>query len=340
MEIHTKIPLKNFTTMKIGGPARFMVDVRTPNEVQSAVQNAKKAKLPFYVIGSGSNLIFTDKGFDGLIIRIRIPGFEVIGEDSSTVTIKLGAGENWDETVKKTVDMNLSGIEAMSGIPGTNGATPIQNVGAYGQEIADTLESLEAYDCELNKMVALAGSICEFSYRDSVFKSKFPGRFIITSITLKLYKAPPKPPFYDSLQQYFDEHKVKLFTSKIVRETVLTIRAEKLPDPKNKPNSGSFFKNVVVEKWQLDNILKIDSTVPYFEMTENLYKIPSGWLIDNCGLRGQLISGIRVYDKNALVLVNESATGYSDLKNAVDTVAGSVRDKFSVILEQEPVTLK
>lgn len=326
--------------MKIGGPARFLIDAKTSDDVMNAVTNAKKAKLPFYVMGSGSNLIVTDEGYNGLIIRIRIPGFEVLSEDYSSVTIKIGAGENWDEAVLKTVNMNLSGFEALSGIPGTVGASPVQNIGAYGQELADSLQSVEAYDCDANKMVALAGPICEFAYRDSIFKSKFPGRFIITSITVKLSKSPPKPPFYDSLQQYFDEHGIKIFTNKIVRESVLKIRSEKLPDPKQKPNSGSFFKNAIVEDWQLENILRVAPDAPHFDMGVRQFKIPAGWLIEQAGLKGSLLHGIRVYEYNALVLINESANSYSDLVKAKDEIIAAVRDKFTIILEQEPAILQ
>lgn len=339
MEIHTRVQLKNFTTMKIGGSARFMVDARTPEDVINAVKNSKKTKLPFYVIGGGSNLIATDEGFSGLIIRMRIPGFQVVGEDSNTVTIKVGAGENWDETVKKTVDMNLSGLEALSGIPGTVGAAPVQNIGAYGQEVSDTIDYLEAYDIEQDKIVALASSICEFAYRDSIFKSEFPGRFIILSVAFKLYRSLPQPPFYDSLQEYLDKNSIKIFTVNTLREAVLKIRAEKLPDPKTLPNTGSFFKNAIIEDWQLENAKLLDPNIPSYDMGGRLYKVPAGWLIEQAGLKGQLLHGMRVYDKNALVLVNESATSYQDLLDAKDEIVTAIRDKFSITLEQEPLVI-
>lgn len=339
MEVHTNIPLKNFTTMKIGGNARFLVEARTLDEVASAATNAKKQQINTYILGGGSNLIATDDGFNGLIIRMRIPGFDIIADDPDTTTIKVGAGENWDETVKKTVDMHLSGIETLSGIPGTVGASPVQNIGAYGQEVSDTIVSVQAYDTEEGKHVSLANSACSFSYRDSIFKSKFFGRFIITSVTFKLYKTNPKPPFYDSLQKYFDEHSIQLFTVEIIRDSVLKIRADKLPDPSQKPNSGSFFKNVIVEDWQLDGLKRNAPDMPTFDMGEHKYKIPAGWLIDQSGLKGQLLHGIRVYEKNALVLVNESATSYQDLAQAKTDIIDAVRNKFSLVLEQEPLII-
>ena len=146
MDIHTNIPLKNFTTMKLGGPARFMVDVRTTDELVTVYRNARSKNLPIFILGGGSNVIAKDEGFPGLVIRIRIPGFETINDDVSTTTIKVGAGESWDQTVKRTVDMRLSGMEALSMIPGTVGGAPVQNIGAYGQEVSETITSLEAYD--------------------------------------------------------------------------------------------------------------------------------------------------------------------------------------------------
>ena len=170
MEIHTNIPLKNFTTMKLGGNARFMVEVRTPEEVATVYRNAKSQSLPVFILGGGSNVIAKDEGFNGIVVRMRIPGFEIIADDINNTTIRIGAGENWDSVVKRTVDMRLSGIEAMSGIPGTAGAGSVQNMGAYGQEIADCLQSVEAYDNQNDIFVTLTNTECGFSYRNSIFK--------------------------------------------------------------------------------------------------------------------------------------------------------------------------
>jgi len=338
MEIHTNIPLKNFTTMKLGGNARFMVEVRTPDEVAAAYRNAKSQSLPVFILGGGSNVIAKDEGFNGIVVRMRIPGFEVIADDINNITIRIGAGENWDSVVKRTVDMHLSGIETMSGIPGTAGAGSVQNMGAYGQEISDCLQSVEAYDSQNDSFVTLTNAECNFSYRNSIFKSNIT-RYFITAITLKLSKNQPQPPFYDSLQKYFDEHNIKIFTQEIVRNAVLEIRKNKLPDPTILPNSGSFFKNSIVEEWQLSDLRKIDPNIPLYDMGNGKYKVPSGWLIENTGFKGKLIHGMRVYDKNALVLVNESATSYNDLAIARDEIVGKVRDKFRIQIEQEPIEI-
>lgn len=339
MDIHTNTPLKNFTTMRLGGPARFFAEVRTVAEVHELYQNAAAKNIPVFVLGGGSNVIAHDDGFSGLIMRMKIPGFEIIADDLYSTTVKIGAGEDWDEVVKRTVDLRLSGIEAMSGIPGTSGAAPVQNIGAYGQEIADTLVSLEAYDTTTRTIVTLQNSDCEFSYRHSIFRSSQQGRYIITSITLTLSKNPPAAPFYDALQKYFDEHSITVFTQQIVRDAVLAIRTEKLPNPTEQPNTGSFFKNAIIDSWQLGELQSRFPDIKTFEMGDGRVKVPTGWLIEKAGLKGQVLHGMRVHDKNALVLINESATSYNDLAAARDEIIGKVRDMFQIMIEQEPLEI-
>lgn len=339
MDIHTNIPLKNFTTMKIGGPARFFTEVRTAEEVQAVYQNAKSKQIPVFVLGGGSNLIVRDEGFNGLIMRVRNTGFDVIADDPSSTTIKIGAGEIWDDIVKKSVEIGLSGIEAMSGIPGTVGATPVQNVGAYGQEVSDTLVSLEAYDTINNAFVTLTNEQCGFSYRHSIFRGQEMGRYIITSVTLKLYKTQPKPPFYAALQDYLDANNITLYTHQIIRDAVLKVRESKLPPVEQKPSAGSFFKNAIIEDWQYKPIKEAHPDMPSYEMGDGTYKIPTGWLIEKTGLKGKLLSGMRVHEGNALVLVNESATGYADLAAARDEIKRQVQEMFQITIEQEPLEL-
>lgn len=339
MDVHTNIPLKNYTTMRLGGPARFMTDVHTPEEVAEVCRNARGQNLSIFVLGGGSNVIARDEGFSGIIIHNKIPGFEILSDDASHTTIKIGAGENWDSVVKRTVDMNLSGVEAMSAIPGTAGAAPVQNVGAYGQEIADTLQSLEAYDIENDQFVTLEAVDCGFSYRNSIFRSSAAGRYVILNITLQLYKSSPKPPFYAALQKYFEEHGITIYTPQIVRDAVIAIRKDKLPDPSVVANTGSFFKNALVEKWQYDDLKKTYPDMPSYDMPDGRYKIPTGWLIEQAGLKGQILHGMRVHDKNCLVLINESANNYQDLAAAREEIKGAVRDKFRITIEQEPLEL-
>lgn len=337
MDIRTNIPLKNFTTMRLGGPAQYFADAHTPADVQQLYHWAKSQNLPIFILGGGSNLIARDEGYAGLVIRMRVPGFEIKEDNSGSTTIKIGAGEIWDSIVERSVLMNLSGIEAMSAIPGTAGAAPVQNVGAYGQEIAETLVSLEAYDTQTDTFVVLQNEDCEFSYRHSIFRGREQGRYVIVSITLTLSKVQPKPPFYATLQAYLDEHNITFYTHQIIRDAVKAVRAEKLPDPTKIANSGSFFKNSIIESWQADELRTQFPDIKLFEMADGRMKVPSGWLIERAGLKGTLTQGIRVYDKNALVLVNESAQSYSDLVAAREHVIDTVRDTFRIIIEQEPL---
>lgn len=317
-----------------------MTEARSATDVSVIYQNAKKQNLPIFILGGGSNVIATDTNFPGIVILNRIPGFEVINEDLTSVTIKVGAGENWDDTVLRTVKMNLSGIEAMSAIPGTVGAAPVQNIGAYGQEVGDALISVEVYDSSDDNFKTLTNSECNLTYRSSIFRTTQAGRYVITSVTLRLYKSPPTPPFYAALQEYFDARNITIFTPQTVRDAVIAIRSEKLPDPSIKPNAGSFFKNAIIDKWQYDELKQQYPKMPGYDMGGKQYKIPTGWLIEQLGFKGELIRGIRVNDKNALVLINESASSYSDLAAARSKIAGAVRDKFHIAIEQEPLEIR
>ncbi len=339
MDIHTNIPLKNYTTMHLGGNARFMADVHTPEEAAEVCRNSYGKNLPIFILGGGSNLIVSDEGFPGIVVRNRLPGFEIISDDPSHTIIKVGAGENWDSVVKRTVDMNLSGIEALSSIPGTAGAAPVQNIGAYGQEIADTLVSLDAYDIENDRFVTLQNADCGFSYRHSIFRGEASGRYLIISITLQLYKAAPQPPFYKAVQDYFDSHNITIYTPQSIRDAVVAIRADKLPDPKLLPNTGSFFKNAIIEDWQLGDLKAKYPDVPTYDMPDGRFKVPTGWLIEQTGLKGKTLHGMKVHDKNALVLINESAKSYVDLAAARDEIQGAVRDLFRIEIEQEPLEI-
>lgn len=339
MDIHTDIPLKNFTTMRLGGNARFMVDVHTPNDVATICKRAKEQNLPTYVLGGGSNTLVHDEGFAGIVIHNRIPGFHVVAETPSDATLKIGAGEVWDEVVRRTVEMNLTGIEALSAIPGSAGAAPVQNIGAYGQEVAETLQELEAYDTQTDSIVTLTNEQCQFAYRYSIFRGDQMGRYVILSITLKLYRSAPQPPFYKAVQDYFDANNITIYTPPVIRDAVIAIRTDKLPDPKVQPNTGSFFKNAVIEDWQLTQLRADYPDIPTYDMPDGRFKVPTGWLIEQAGLKGQVLHGMKVHDKNALVLINESATSYADLAAARDEIIGAVRDKFRIQIEQEPLEI-
>lgn len=334
MNIRKDVALKELNTIHIGGIADFVVSVANKEDLVKAVHASKEKNVPFVVIGDGSNLIAKDEGFRGVIIRNRMSGIEI-----NDTTIKIGAGEEWDSVVEKSVKLGLSGIEALSHIPGTTGAAPVQNIGAYGQEIADTLFELEAFDTRNEQFVTLKNAECGFSYRNSIFKSSEKGRYIIISVTLQLTRTPLQPPFYASLEKYLTENNITFYTPQVIRDAVIAIRSIRLPNPKIYPNAGSFFKNPVIEKWTLDEVRKEHSDIQTYDMGDGKYKVPAGWLIEQVGMKDYAAHGLKTYKNNSLVIVNEGSATYEDLKNFRSEIAAAVRDEFRIQLEQEPIEL-
>lgn len=339
MQIHTNIPLKNYTTMRLGGNARFMTDIHSVDELAQLCDQAATQNLAIFILGGGSNTIARDEGFNGIVARNRIMGYDVVDDNPNTATIRVGGGENWDETVKKTVDANLSGIEALSSVPGTVGAAPVQNIGAYGQEVADTIVSVEAYDMQNRQVVTLTNEQCGFAYRHSIFRGESASRYCIVAVTFQLSKNLPQPPFYAAVEKYFEEHSVTIFTPQTIRDAVMAIRKDKLPDPTERPNTGSFFKNAIIDDWLFKELLEQYPDMASYDMPEHRHKIPTGWLIEQTGLKGKLLHGMRIHDKNALVLINESATSYEDLASAREEIKDKVREQFRIEIEQEPLEI-
>lgn len=325
--------------MRIGGEANSLTTVHTKEELVEAADWASAHQLPVLVLGEGSNVIIRDEGFDGLVIINRIAGFKILKDTATDTIVQIGAGEHWDSIVAKTVNLGLSGIEQLSMIPGTAGGTPVQNVGAYGAEIADTFVELEAYNQYTKKFLTINHTDCHFSYRNSIFKPLSNRHYIITSITLKLSKTNPQPPFYRSLQQYLDKHSITSFTPQVIRQAVIAIRASILPDPKLIANTGSFFKNPILPNTRLDHLLQEYPNMPHYDMPSEQTKIPAGWLIDQTGLKGYRAHGMKVYENNALVFVNESAKTYQELVAFKKVVVAKVQAKFGITLEQEPETI-
>lgn len=334
MNIRKDALLKELTTIKIGGKADFLVSVANKEDLVKAVQAVKAKNVPFTVIGDGSNIIVKDEGFRGVVIRNRMSGIEINGS-----VIKASAGEEWDSVVEQSVGQGLSGIEALSNIPGTAGAAPVQNIGAYGQEVADTLVELEAYDTKNEQFVALKNAECGFSYRNSIFKSSEKGRYIITSITLGLTKTPMQPPFYTSLEKYLTKNNVTYYDPKTIRDAVIAIRANRLPNPKIHPNAGSFFKNPIIEKWVLDEAQENHSDMPAYDMGNNKFKVPAGWLIEQVDMKDYTAHNLKTYKNNSLVVVNDNNANYEDLKEFRSEIITAVRDEFRIELQQEPIEL-
>lgn len=338
MIIRENIPISSLTTMRLGGPADFVVDVEKPEEAIEAIGFAEEKNLPIYFLGTGANSLGHDEGFHGVIIRNQIKGFEIVSETNDELVVKAGGGEIWDDFVDFVVKKDFSGCEAMSKIPGTVGAAPVQNIGAYGQDVSGILESVEVFDALLDEFTEIGAKDCDFSYRHSIFNSgESKGRYFILTCTFRFKKGKLTPPFYNSLQAYLDEHKITDYSPKNIRSAVSEIRANKLPDPAKIASAGSFFKNFILTDAEADEAEK--KGIPVFRTaTEN--KINTGWLLENAGLKGKVFHGFKVSDKAALILINKSGKTYADLEKAIAEISKIVKDKFGFELEPEPVNIE
>lgn len=341
MNILQNAPLALHSTMRLGGPASYVCDVTSRNDISEAVAWAANQKVPAIMIGTGSNIVWKDEGFPGLVMVNKIMGYEQYGEDDENYYLTIGAGENWDSVVARAVQAGLSGIESLSLIPGTVGATPVQNVGAYGQEIAQTLVSVEAYDQQTHQFISIPNAECSFGYRTSRFKTTDHGRFFITSLTLHLMKTNPVPPFYPALQRYLDEHNIHEFTPQIIRDAVIAIRNSKMPDPAHVANNGSFFANPIVEQNVLMQIQASFPNVVSWPTNDGKFKLSAAWLVENAGFKAYHDSetGMATWPAQSLVFVNEHAKTTADLLKFRQKVIDAVKTKFAITLEQEPELL-
>lgn len=337
LDLQEHVSLADYCTMHLGGPARYLCTVDSKESLAEAVDWANDQGLKILMLGGGSNMVFGEEGFDGLVIIDHIMGVETVENDDDSTTFKVGAGEKWDKFVKKTVEMNLSGIEALSLIPGSVGGTPIQNVGAYGQEVGQTLVEIEAYDSIEKSFMTLTKDDLDLAYRSSNLKVPIEQRrYFVSHVTLKLQKTMTLiRPLYEALERYFVEHNIDELTAATVREAVIAIRTYKLPDPEKIPNSGSFFANPIVDAEVYE---AIKSTYPEVRAYpyQGQYKLAAGWLIEAAGLKDYAAHGLKTYDKQALVIVNESAEDATDLMKFRDEIIAKVKEKFNVTLEQEP----
>nr|WP_280953692.1 UDP-N-acetylmuramate dehydrogenase [Symbiobacterium terraclitae] len=340
MEIQQGVSLRGYSTMRLGGPAAYLAHVHNPEELAEGLAWAAVRSLPVIMIGGGSNIIWRDEGFSGLVLVNRIKGYS-LEERGSEVYLTVGAGEDWDSVVERSVAAGACGIERLSLIPGTAGATPVQNVGAYGREIADVLVSVDAYDRLVGQFVRIPAGDCAFGYRRSRFNGADRGRFFITGLTLRLVREQPRPPFYPALDRYLAERGIARPTVQQVRDAVIAIRRAKLPDPERVANCGSFFRNPVIPAGQAAYLLARYPDMPHWAMPDGRVKLAAGWLIDRAGLRGvsDPETGMGTWPAQALVLVNERARSTADLLRFRQKVQDAVRERFGVDLEQEPELL-
>ncbi len=326
--------------MRLGGTASYLCEITSRQELVDALAWADERQLKTIMIGGGSNIIWRDEGFDGLVIVNNLLRYEDFAEDDYDHYLTIGAGEDWDHVVERSVAAGLSGIECLSLIPGKAGATPVQNVGAYGQEIAQTLASVEAYDREAGKFINIPSEECNFDYRTSRFKTVDKARFFITAITLHLTTARPEPPFYNALQTYLDDHNITDFSVQNLRDAVIAIRSSKLPDPAMVANNGSFFANPVVDRGSYIQIQSNYEEVPHWE-TDKGIKLSAAWLIEQAGFKNvhDQETGMATWASQPLVFVNEAATSTADLLKFRQKVLDTVQQKFDITLQQEPELL-
>lgn len=341
MNIKQNIPLSEHSTMRLGGNAAYLSEVTDKFQLNELVEWAKTKNLPVIMIGTGSNILWRDEGYRGLVLVNKITGFSTYTQDDDNIYITVGGGEVWDSVVARAAEQGLSGIEELSLIPGTAGATPVQNVGAYGREISETLTTIEAFDLKANQLVNLRASECGFGYRSSIFKTTQRGRYFITSITLKLSKTTPKPPFYKALEDYFADHNILEFTPQIIRDAVVTIRSAKLPDPKTTPNVGSFFANPIVTRAKFNELATEHPKIVHWLRDDETVKLSAAWLIDSAGFNGfhDPQTGMATWANQPLVFVNEHATNVTGLFKFKQKIVDAVHEKYGIELLQEPELL-
>lgn len=332
------ISLKPYNTFGIDVRCNFFAEISQVADLQGIITSPKWQQQTKLILGGGSNILLT-KNFQGLVIKNNLLGIEKVAEDTNYVWLKVGAGENWHQFVLYTIANNYGGIENLSLIPGTVGASPMQNIGAYGVEIKDIFEKLEAIDLETGELLHFNHTACDFGYRHSIFKTALKHKVAITSVTFRLSKHSHQYNIsYGAIAQVLAQKNItsENITLKAISDAVIAIRQSKLPNPTEIGNAGSFFKNPEIDKTLFENLKeKYTTMVSFATENPNLVKVPAGWLIEQCGWKGKKIGNTGVHKDQALVLVNYGgATGYEVRKLAVD-IQNSVLGKFGIALQME-----
>jgi UDP-N-acetylmuramate dehydrogenase len=350
LNVQEFVPLAPYTTFRIGGPARFFCEVEGEADVAEAVSFAKERNLPLFVLGGGSNLLVSDAGFDGVVLRLGVPFAKCERRDGESVLLEVGAGENWDDVVRYAVDCGYAGIECLAGIPGDVGGTPVQNVGAYGQEVAETIVQVRAYDLETRTFVDLDHEACRFSYRRSLFNAEARGRYIVTAVTYKLRPGGEPALRYADVRRHFAAQfeRGEKPSLRQVYEAVRSIREQKGmlagqggPDGRS---AGSFFKNPVIPSATLSQIAlksgRRSEEVPQSPAGDGRVKLAAAWLVEQSGFhKGFAMGRAAISSRHTLALVNLGDATAAELIALRDAVMTAVKDKFAIQLEQEPVML-
>ena len=333
MIVKENVSLKGYNTMGIDATARYFYEVKSVQDLKEVLAADQFAAMPKLILGGGSNLLFTGD-YAGLVIKIAMMGREVVKEAEDEVQVKIGAGENWHELVLYAIKNGWGGIENLSLIPGTVGAAPMQNIGAYGVEIKEVFASLEAVNLNSGELHTFNAAACQFGYRNSIFKNELKNQYIITSVTLCFSKKPKVNTSYGAIRETLEQMGVETPDIRSVSEAVIHIRQSKLPDPEKIGNSGSFFKNPVIDKAIYDDLKMAFPTIPGYE-NHNQVKVPAAWLIEQCGWKGKTIGEIGVHQRQSLVLVNYGNGKGKDLQKLAQEIQKSVVDKFGIQLQPE-----
>lgn len=335
MMFQENVSLKPYNTFGINANAKYFSTFSSHDELQNIIDLANRSKIKRrLVLGGGSNILLT-KDFDGLVMKNNIEGVDIIKEDPNHVYIKAGAGENWHGLVLYTLRRNFAGLENLSLIPGNAGASPMQNIGAYGVEIKEVFEELEAFHIKDRRTRIFTVNDCEFGYRDSIFKRKYKDEFIILNVTYRLNKRPDYRINYGAIREELERMGVKDLSIQAISQAVINIRSSKLPDPAVIGNAGSFFKNPEIPNQQFEKLKKNFPLVVGYPLHNGYTKIAAGWLIEQAGWKGFRKGDAGCHEKQALVLVNHGNANGKDIYELSTEIFNSVKKKFGIELERE-----
>jgi UDP-N-acetylmuramate dehydrogenase len=334
MTIQENVSLKSYNTFGIDAIAKYFASFNSLTELEEILNSKLQTPNPKLILGGGSNILLT-KNFDGIVLKNEVKGIEVIKEDDGHVYVKAGAGENWHQFVLYCVENNYAGVENLSLIPGNVGASPMQNIGAYGVEIKDVFYELEAFHKRDGVVQKFSLRDCEFGYRESVFKNKYKGQFVITSVTYRLNKKLSFNTSYGAIEQELGKMGVKELSIQTISQAVINIRTFKLPDPKEVGNAGSFFKNPIISNEQYLELKENFPGIVAFPSGNHHTKLAAGWLIEQCGWKGYRKGDAGCYPKQALVLVNYGKATGEEIFDLSEEIIESVKKTYGVILERE-----
>lgn len=333
MRIEKNKNLKAFNTFGIEAIAPYFCEVHDIVELQDIFRDSRFRQMPLLVLGGGSNVLFT-RDPEGLVLLNKIGGIEPVHETDSTVEVQVGGGVVWHEFVLYSIAQGWAGLENLSLIPGTTGAAPMQNIGAYGMEIKDSFQELQAVRRSDGHLRTFSKKECDFGYRSSVFKTREKDKWVIASVTFRLSKKPAFNTSYGAIQETLAARGITELSLQAVSDAVIRIRQGKLPDPKLIGNAGSFFKNPVIDKANFNRLQQQYPNIPSYPQPDGV-KVPAGWLIEQCGWKGYRRGHVGVHDKQALVLVNHGGARGEEIRQLSEDIQASVKEKFGIVLETE-----